>query len=241
MTVLRRLANSPTESLPERVDVSFVTNSPKPAAGVFGGIRFDTVFLVWTSFQVVYSDRFLLVDAPPESEGVQQALQDAHQILVTHEHPDHIGGITHSNRLLEFADRLLLTKEQTVGIPANALALTTPLVYDRYQSVAPGVAVVRAPGHTPGSQLVYIQLRNGSEILLTGDVAWHRSHFERPMGRPRISSWLMGENPEAVGYQLLRLNELRNEPTLSIVVSHDSDQLESYVEEGVLGVSFDSR
>ncbi len=241
LEVVRGLANAGPGRLPQRVNVAFVAESHKLAAGVFGGLRFDTAIFVWTSFQIAYADRFLVVDAPPDDPAVQDALRHADRILVTHEHPDHIGGIAHSSHLVEFSDRLLLTKEQSVGFPAETLALLAPLVYDRYYRVAPGVVLVRAAGHTPGSQLIYVQLRGGLELVLAGDVAWHRSQFELPRGRPRISSWLMDEDAEAVGHQLRRLHELSGEPTIRVVVSHDRDQLESYVAEGVLGMGFETR
>ncbi len=236
LEVIRELANAEPGPLPERVNVAVVKESPKPAAGVFGGLRFDTVIFVWTSFQIVYADRFLVVDAPPESPAVQDALRHADRILVTHEHPDHVGGIVQSRHLAEFSDRLVLTKEQGVGVPAPL----EPLAYDRHHRVAPGVVLVRAAGHTPGSQLVYVQLRSGRELMLAGDVAWHRSQFELPRGRPRISSWLMNEDAEAVGHQLRKLHELSGGAML-VVVSHDRDQLETYVAEGVLGRGFETR
>lgn len=232
---IRSLAAGRSESLPTHVDVSIVAESTKPAVGVFGGLRFDTVTFVWTSFQIVFPGHFVLVDAPPGSPGVQRALRNAEWILVTHEHPDHLGGISQSPHMAEFGERLRLTQEQAAEVAGPAGTLRAARIHDGPARIAPGVVVVPAPGHTPGSQLVYIQQENGCELLLVGDVAWARSQFERPIGRPRISAWLMDEDSAAVGHQLRRLNELRAEPGLDIVVSHDRDQLAAYLAEGVLG------
>ena len=42
--------------------------------------------------------------------------------------------------------------------------------YDRLYAVAPGVVLVSAPGHSPGSQLVYVRLADYREVLLVGDL-----------------------------------------------------------------------
>ena len=261
---VRELAAAPRDSLPKRVNVSVVADSSKPAAGVLGGIRFDEIVFVWTAFQVVYADGSIVIDSPPgmdfhqkanssdhyspkQFDAIQQAMRIASLILVTHEHPDHIGGIAGSPYLDEIADRVLLTAEQientdameAVQFPPDALSAIQKLEYGHYHRAAAGVVVVRSPGHTPGSQLIYVRLQTGKELILAGDVGWHRSHIELPRGKPRISSWLMGEDADAVGHQLVKLHQLLKEQGVPVVVSHDREQLEEYIENGVLGGSFE--
>ena len=263
---LRRLASVHSGSLPRRVNVAVVAESTKPTAGVLGGVRFDKIVFVWTSFQVVAADRFIVIDAPPDEDfhreghpsdrfsmehydAVQRAMLDAEVILVTHEHPDHIGGIARSPYLSRIADRLLLTTEQArnrsamrpVAFPPDVVRSLRLLDYEQYYPLAPGVVLVRAPGHTTGSQLVYIQLENGAELLLVGDVAWHRTHLEEPRGRPRISSWLMAEDHEAVASQLRTLHELSEKSSVRVVISHDREQLASHIAQGTLGSGFERR
>jgi glyoxylase-like metal-dependent hydrolase (beta-lactamase superfamily II) len=45
--------------------------------------------------------------------------------------------------------------------------------YDPVLPIAPGVVLVKTPGHTPGSHVVYVRLKCGQEILLAGDGAWN--------------------------------------------------------------------
>jgi len=193
---LRGLATVHSGSLPERVNVAIVAESSNPAAGVLGGVRFDQSVFVWTSFQVVGPDRSIVIDAPPNEafhgEGrssdpffaesynaVQEAMLDAELILVTHEHPDHIGGIANPDSLGRVAGRLLLTTRQAANgaamqpfaFPPEVVPSLNVLDYEQYHPLAPGVVLARAPGHTPGSQIVYVQIENGVELFLVGDIA----------------------------------------------------------------------
>ena len=52
-------------------------------------------------------------------------------------------------------------------------------------AVAPGMVVIAAPGHTPGSQMVYVKLADGRELLFLGDVVWHLRNIEVQKERPR--------------------------------------------------------
>ena len=97
-----------------------------------------------------------------------------------------------------------------------------PFTYERAVAVAPGVVLLRAPGHTPGSQLVFIERQDGEEFLLLGDVAWHRENYEQVQERARLVTLLLGEDRDAVLAQLAALQKLSTaEPKLHIVPGHD--------------------
>src|SRR5579864_2053128 len=95
--------------------------------------------------------------------------------------------------------------------------------YDKYFPLAPGMALIKAPGHTPGSQMVYIQLKSGSEYLLAGNVAWHRDEIRelRGKGAPSIK-----EQEDLVMAELASLNQVykKNEKNVPIVLSHDESK-----------------
>ena len=42
--------------------------------------------------------------------------------------------------------------------------------YDSYLPVAPGVVLIKAPGHTPGHQSLFLKLPNTGNVLLSGDL-----------------------------------------------------------------------
>jgi glyoxylase-like metal-dependent hydrolase (beta-lactamase superfamily II) len=103
-------------------------------------------------------------------------------------------------------------------------------------AIAPGVVLVKAPGHTPGTQLVYVRTRDELELLFVGDVAWHRDQLARLHYRPRlVTDFFLGEDRAAVLAQFRTLHELtRAHPQLLLVVSHDRDQREELIARGLL-------
>jgi glyoxylase-like metal-dependent hydrolase (beta-lactamase superfamily II) len=121
------------------------------------------------------------------------------------------------------------------GFPA-ALRSLDPLPDARAQAIAPGVVLVQAAGHTPGSQLVYARLASGREILFVGDVAWHLDQIEKLHYRPRlVTDLFLGEDRRAVLAQLRALHDLRrSHPEVVVLVSHDREQRQQLVAAGLL-------
>ena len=133
----------------------------------------------------------VIVDAPPgatssrrnfpggfddaQCHAQQDALTHTRAIVVTHEHADHLQGIAESPNLPAFADHLMLTREQrddtkwltACKFPENVRASLHPLDFDHYYPLAPGIVLIKAPGHTPGSQIVY--LPNGGQLRILAD------------------------------------------------------------------------
>jgi glyoxylase-like metal-dependent hydrolase (beta-lactamase superfamily II) len=243
---LRRLAAAPIDELPGRIGVLEVTPTVKLLATAIGGPTFSRFEMPWTSFQIVYPAGSVVVDVPP-SEGPQpassaaqleSALRGASTVLFTHEHPDHIGGLLSFPTDLDVIARLKLNAAQS---HASGLSAAPPSLLSSSSAarIAPGVAVRPAPGHTPGSQLVYVLTRSGREYLLVGDVAWHRIHFEEPRGHPRISSWFLGEDPVAIGHELRAIHEAWASHGIVVVPSHHGAYLRELVSLGLLASGFE--
>ncbi len=93
------------------------------------------------------------------------------------------------------------------------------------------------PGHSPGSQMVLVTLEGGEEFLFVGDIAWHMDNIDKTKTRPRLISWLfLKEDRASVANQLKALNALQvAEPELNLVVAHDGDEIEAYLNEGQMG------
>lgn len=260
LAAVRRLARSPDERLPVRVNAIIVAESIKPMIGALGGCRTDSFAMPWTVFQVLYEDSFLLIDSAADATlhrdrapggtfhadrfaATQEGLRSATAVLFTHEHPDHLGGVARSPHLAALAPRIRLTREQlantaalrAAGLSPAAAAVFEPLDYDRRLRVAAGVVLIKAPGHTPGSQIVYVHLRSGIELLLVGDIAWHRTHFESPRGHPLLSAWLLGEDLPAVLGQLRALHDAWRTEQILVVPSHDGEHLRRLIAAGILG------
>jgi glyoxylase-like metal-dependent hydrolase (beta-lactamase superfamily II) len=109
--------------------------------------------------------------------------------------------------------------------------------YDGTRPFAPGMALIKASGHTPGSQMIYVVLQSGKEYVFAGDVAWHMDGVR--MVRGKDAPWITEDEPNMTA-ELTWLNGLtRNEPNVTVVISHDEDQRLQYIRDKVLGDEFE--
>jgi len=220
-----------------------------------------------TAFQVVYADGSVMVDAGMDqqvhrffgrgaeepydaaaAQAVAAAVDRARLIVFTHEHGDHVGGVVASPRAAELAVKTILTRPQAdtltttpqmpeIRLTAAAARRYIVIDYDAYYPVAPGMAFIKAAGHTAGSQMVLVQLESGREILLAGDATWHMDGVRLVAGKD--APWVNEDKPAVLG-QLRWLNGLLGgEPNLVIVPSHDDEHRQDLVARGVLGGKFE--
>jgi len=191
------------------------------------------------------------VEEPYDSQAakqVEQALKGAKLIVVTHEHGDHVGGVIRTSLGVPLANELafktILTRTQVQTLMTSPqmaeIKLTDEMArryivvdYDKYLPLAPGIAAIKAAGHTPGSQMIYIVLESGKEHVLIGDAAWHMDGVRLVRGKD--APWVT-EDETAVLDQLKWLNDLsRTEQNLFIVASHDDEEHKDFIRKGVLG------
>jgi glyoxylase-like metal-dependent hydrolase (beta-lactamase superfamily II) len=144
----------------------------------------------------------------------------------------------------------LLTRAQIQSLldrPDNPLIKIDSLVaaryltidYDPFIPIAPGVVLIKAAGHTPGSQIVYVRLASGQEVILAGDVAWNMAGIETQRQKPDASTQdFGGEDREAIARQLRWLREISGAKT-TVVVSHDAAWITTLVSRGLLLSGFD--
>jgi len=216
-----------------------------------------------TVFQVVYPDGYVMVDAgmdepmhrqigrgaeepyfAAQAQQVDKALRGARAIIFTHEHGDHVTGVIRTPYLSELAPKTILTRAQVQTLETRpqfpdlriteAQALRYHIIdYDRYMAFAPGWTLIKAAGHTPGSQMMFIALDSGREYLLIGDAAWHMDGVRKISGKD--APWVV-EDTAVVGDQLKWLNTLsKTENNLVIVASHDDDEHKELIARKLLG------
>jgi glyoxylase-like metal-dependent hydrolase (beta-lactamase superfamily II) len=262
MAEVRKLAASIPGEKPREVRVERVADFSFPATAAVAGDGWNTLPVPVQSYQLVFPGHTAIIDTALNNTQtnaltsfdaaayarMQSAMETASLIVITHEHLDHIGGLSASPHLAEVLKATRLTKEQvdnpeymtTAKLPDGPLKGYRPLVYDRYAAIAPGVVLIKAPGHTPGSQMVYVQRADGTEYLFLGDVAWTLRNVELVRERARlITQFMIREDHDAVMLELAELHRIHEaEPALHMIPGHDIRVLTASLKDGVLVEGF---
>ncbi len=172
---------------------------------------------------------------PDGQAQVNAALRRARTIVFTHEHVDHIGGLLRLPDFAAVSRRALFLPEQLRGNraadalpwPAGAQARIAPFRYAGMAAIAPGIVLIRDPGHTPGSQMIYARLADGREFLFTGDTATMAQSWREVRARSRlVGQYILGEDRAAVHGWLKAIRALhRAAPAMVIVPGHEYEGL----------------
>ena len=265
----RSLMPEDAASLPTEIRVLEIGRDKAPGfaarAGGFG-TDWNTTY---NSIQIVWPDRTIVIDGAIDADtatGMKQSETDwafdapaydtllaamlaADQVLITHEHLDHVMAVARHPDPAALAPRLVLNAPQIATLPVfargtldPAIANLEPRLDGTVQQIAPGVVIIPAPGHTPGSQLVFIRTQDGRETLLIGDVAWSLDAVEMLTTRPVLTQYMIfdpNENREAVKAQLRALHDIMEaNADLTVIPAHDGNLIAGLLADGRLTEGF---
>ena len=263
IAAVRNAAATLPGALPATIEVETVSHTLVPHIAMVSGTDWSQIDTPRNVYRVVFPDKTLIIDtgwdaATARAEKVDSfdasafariaaAMRGAAIIVVTHEHGDHLGGLLTSPDYRTLLPKALITREQfdspkvrPLVWPGDSRKWLHPLVYDRYHVIAPGVVLIKAPGHTPGSQLIYVRRDDGREYLFVGDVASEAEHIRRERSRSRlVDDWMVGSDRHAVLLQIAALHRLQlAEPTLAMVPGHDAVAVADFEHGGLLKRGF---
>jgi len=151
------------------------------------GAPADRITLSVNALLVRTGKRLILIDtglgpkyhgqalASLEAAGVSPG--DVKDVLITHPHPDHIGGLLDAEGRLAFPNATIHMASaawswmQQKGAPAMAKVIASRVqTFEPGAGIAPGIVSVSLPGHTPGH--VGYEITSGrSRLMYIGDIA----------------------------------------------------------------------
>src|SRR5215470_8866512 len=250
---------------PSRINYVKFAESHRPLADIIEGGSQENYVSARTAFQVVYPSGWAMIDSgmdqavhkffgfgrvepywPERNAAVQEALRKASLVVVTHEHGDHVAGVIRTDARKELAAKTILTQEQVRTLllyPQMPEIRLTPeaardyivIDYESHIPIAPGVVLIKAAGHTPGHQMVYVRLSSGREHLFIGDVAWTLANVTQLKLRPAATMRRISEDAQALMHQLRWLKETMDKEKLTIIPSHDDVLLQELAAKRLIG------
>jgi glyoxylase-like metal-dependent hydrolase (beta-lactamase superfamily II) len=228
--------------LPTQIEVEKIANFAFPRSLAVAGGGFHLHNMILLAHRIMWPDHSIIIDTalgPKDAEGLpgakldvaayermEKSLPKAERILFTHEHVDHVGGVASAHDFPALASKVVITREQFEGprlerdkFAKGTLEQLKPLDYTGLYTVAPGVVLQKAPGHSTGTQLIYVELASGVRYLFVGDIAWTEDNLTLQRGRPALIALIGKEDRSAVASQVKALAALPKD--VHLVVAHD--------------------
>ncbi|MEE3326293.1 MAG: MBL fold metallo-hydrolase [Myxococcota bacterium] len=165
-------------------------------------------------------------------------------VLFTHLHADHVGGLSALCASGDIKARAFMGDAQahrpnftTSGgldqvIDANCTEIEIPSA-EVLTSVPgfPGVGMIAAAGHTPGSQLIVARIGSGpsaTNVVFTGDIVNHSQAIPLDRGKPFLyRTFLVPEDETRQSALRGFLRSLHDQHGFVVLVSHDQGALEN--------------
>jgi glyoxylase-like metal-dependent hydrolase (beta-lactamase superfamily II) len=265
LTHVRAAAKAVPGPLPVRINFIKIAESHRPLSDIIvGGSQQDYVS-ARTAFQVMFPSGWVMIDSGMDETVhkffgfgrmepywadrnaiLQQALAAARLIVVTHEHGDHVAGVIRTAAREQIAAKTLLTRAQVqtlttypqmpeIRMTPETAASYIVVDYESCLPVAPGMVLIKAPGHTPGHQMVYVRLASEREFLFIGDVGWTLDNVKQLKLRPDATMRRIGESAPALTFELTWIKDVMDHDGLIVIPSHDDILLKDLAARQLIG------
>jgi len=263
LATIRALSTTLPGALPLAVNGVRVAASIRPRKFVIEGGDDTPVTMPRTAFQIVYPDCSVMIDSgldqathdsfspdkpepyyPEQFAKLRRALDAARLIVLTHHHADHVAGVLCAPNFFELAAKTIVTTDVAycmmhtphrphLKLAPQACEKLIVFDYPQHYPVAPGVVMIKSPGHSADSQMVYVRLQSGRELLHSVDSAWIMDNIRQVKGK--AAPWVKEDVP-AVMAQLRWLKHVAaNETNITILVTHDDELFERLTHGGLVG------
>jgi glyoxylase-like metal-dependent hydrolase (beta-lactamase superfamily II) len=263
LAIIRRMATVPPGALPLAVNGVRIAASIRPKKFVNAGGDDSPVTMPRTAFQVVYPDCTVMLDSgfdkathdsfspdkpepyfPEQFVKLERALNAARLIVLTHHHADHVGGVVTASNFASLAGKTIITMDVAdclmntphrphLKLTQAAIEKFIVLDYPKYYPVAPGMVLIRSPGHSTDSQMVYMRLQSGREILHSVDAAWNLENVL--LLRGKAAPWVKEDVPAVLGQLRWLKRTHENERDLTILITHDDELFTRVTTSGIVG------
>lgn len=154
--------------------------------------------------------------------------EDFDYIALSHTHFDHIGSASKfsgATWLVQKAEYEFITSEEQKkgdNYPAIANLTKTTIITGDYDVFGDGSVIIKStPGHTPGHQSLFVNLKNSGPILLTGDL-YHFKENRMNKGVP-----IFNFNVEQTLNSMDVFEAFAKETGAKVLIQHNKEDFES--------------
>lgn len=164
-------------------------------------------------------------------------------VVLTHAHWDHVSGLdslrktpvlvptTEQVFINDGDEHSTLAKQLSAGRLKSYAFINKPYLGFAQQFDVWGdgsVVLVPAPGHTPGSVLVFLTLPSGQRLALLGDLVWQLDGIMQRAEKPWIARQLIGEDTGAVRVAIAHIAAIAEKfPQMKLLPAHDAKAMGS--------------
>jgi glyoxylase-like metal-dependent hydrolase (beta-lactamase superfamily II) len=176
----------------------------------------------------------------PAADRLAQSGYDVKKLsglVLSHAHWDHVSGVPDFPGVpvwVTGAERAFIGGSSDSSAIARSFTSTKYSIYDFEGGPYLGfpkshdvwgdgsIVIVPAPGHTPGSVVVFVTLPSGKRFALLGDLVWQSEGVEIPAERPWLLQHLVDVDPAAVRENIGRVAAIHARfPEVRMFPAHD--------------------